>query len=59
MNDVAKLTEIHGKSMYIIALEHAVNMFEVGGIDALPMLKKRIESTKEEIEALNNTEGDK
>lgn len=40
----------HGKQMYVIGLEHAINMFELLGEDALPKLKEKLAKEKEELE---------
>ena len=48
----------HGKEMYNLALEHAINMFEIAGDDAIPKLKKRIEEVKQEIKEIEEGEND-
>lgn len=40
----------HGQTMYALALEHAINMFEIAGEDALAPLKEKLAETRAEIE---------
>jgi hypothetical protein len=48
MNDLSWVTE-HGKAMYISGLQHAINMFEIAGEDALPILKERLAEEEAEL----------
>lgn len=47
--DIAKVAQIHGRTMYLQGLEHAINMFEIAGEDALKLLKERLETEKTEL----------
>ena len=38
----------HGQEMYRLGIEHAINMIEVAGDDALELLRKKLEGLKEQ-----------
>lgn len=46
------VSEIHGKNMYKLGLEHAISMFEIMGEEALLTLKENVAETAKEIEKL-------
>lgn len=50
------ITSKHGREMYIIALKHAVEMFQIAGEDALPKLKNRIKEVEQEIKEIEEGE---
>lgn len=52
------ISEVHGKEMYVIALEHAISMFEIAGEAAIPKLKKSIEEVKQEIKEIEEGKND-
>ena len=52
------ISEVHGKEMYIIALEHAISMFKIAGEDALPRLKSNIKEVEQEIKEIEEGEDD-
>ncbi len=56
MNDAIILDSIrHGREMYAIGLEHAINMLEIGGMEVLPGLKSKLKAEREEIENLRHS----
>lgn len=50
--DIIQKSRIHGQSMHIQGLEHAIHMFETFGEEALVTLKKRLEDEKKELEEM-------
>lgn len=55
--DVLDIIRIHGQKMYILALQYAIEMFELGatgGVDVLPQLRQRL--AEEEKLLLQETE---
>lgn len=55
LNWITDHTREHGIAMYLQGLQHAVNMFEIAGEDALPKLKERL---AEEEAALKELRGE-
>lgn len=47
---VYDITSAHGKTMYALGLEHAVNMIEILGEDALENLKNKLAEAKKDAE---------
>lgn len=50
MNQALEINRKHGEAMYNIALEHAINMIEIAGVEALPLLKTKLAKAKKEQE---------
>lgn len=50
--DSVKQQLIHGRTMYIMALEHSINMFELAGDGALESLKTRLDQEKVELQEI-------
>lgn len=46
---------IHGQKMYVLALQYAIEMLELGatgGVDVLPQLRSKLEAEKLELDEL-------
>ena len=46
--NIIDINHKHGQNMYILGLEHAINMMDIAGDDALPLLKKKLAELKKE-----------
>jgi len=48
MEDLVKITRDHGRQMYQLGLEHAINTIELAGDAALDMLKEKLAKERAE-----------